>query len=124
MPFPHNNNERADLLGVFWADSDSYGIRCDCSNDCYNCGTNVLYYHVYKSDPQQNFSANPSAQKVFGHASRDGKLYVPGFEQATWVLVATWSQMIPFPSAENKYSTEVSKLYIRTSTKPWSIIIE
>ena len=112
MPFPHDNSEDADLLGVFWSDFDSTGVYCDCSSDCRTCGTSVVYYQMYKNDFKQNISA--VAQKVLQKATADGQKYIPGFSIATWAMVVTWSQVVPYPYKYNLYSSEVSILLSNT----------
>ena len=103
MLFPHDNSEDVDLLAPFWADTDSSGITCDCYD-----GTGVVYYHVYKLNPNQVFPANSVEAEIFHRATLDGKLYIPGFKKADWVMVVTWSNVIPYPYATNKNSVEVS----------------
>ena len=106
MPFPHDNSENADLLGVFWSDYDSTSINCDCTFNCRTCGRSVVYYHTYSL--QEGKTDNVTLQ-VLSQATTDGLNYIPGFTTATWVMVATWSQMVPFPYSSNQYSYEVSK---------------
>lgn len=119
-PFPHQNSEQADLLAPFWADADSscffyyFGpsnpcINCDCGPGCPTCGTNVVYYQIYSKTGD---SINATLTKaVLDKASADGSNYISGFGSADWVLVVTWSQVIPFRYSSNRYSYEVSMLY-------------
>jgi hypothetical protein len=111
LPFPHDNSENADLLGVFWADADSSGVYCDCSSGCTSCGTDVVYYHFYKYGSNNTSSLDPAAQEIFTKSSSDGQKYGNGFREPTWVLVITWSQVIPYPYSANKYSFEVSMCF-------------
>ena len=100
-PFPHNDGLSADLIGAFWADADSSGISDDQSSN------GVVYYQVYQ------FSAlasplTPSQQRVFDLATRDGQTYINGSFSANWVMVVTWSQIVPYPYYYNQYSIEVN----------------
>ena len=110
MPFPHYNSEDADLLGVFWSDYDSTGINCDCSLGCRTCGRGIVYYQVYSCDPMQSSSPEGFVQNVLSKATTEGRAYIPGFNIATWVMIVTWSQMVPFPYSYNQYSSEVCKI--------------
>ena len=108
MSFPIVNNTYTDILAPFWADSDSTGIFCDCVTGCGTCGTGVVYYHVYKYIPNKYYPPNSTDLRVFDVATFDGKYYVPGFKKADWVMVVTWSNVIPFSYSYNKDSFEVS----------------
>ena len=108
MPFPHNNSEEADILAPFWADADSSGVKCDCTAGCSSCGTDVVYYHIYKLDSNRNYPTNSTEHKVLQRAKSDGKEYLKGFKRADWVMVVTWSQTIPYPYSANQNSMEVS----------------
>ena len=109
MPFPHDNSEKADLLAVFWADSDSSGIFCDCAPGCYTCGNNVVYYHIYKFLPEQR-PFDPLTEQIYNMTIKDGQ-YIFGNYDTAFALVVTWSQMLPFPSYYNKYSLEVFLMF-------------
>ena len=111
VPFPHDNSEDVDLLGVFWADSDSKGITCDCTADCSICGTGVIYYQIYNFE-NQTVTFNEVAQEVLNRTTSDGVKYVPGFVSSSWVLVATWSQIFPYVYSYNNFSLEVSKYHL------------
>ena len=109
MPFPHNDSENADLLGVFWSDFDSTGVSCDCQIECRTCGRSVVYYHVYSNNLLQNDQLDEFSKQILSRASHDGQKYITGFVEANWVMVVKWSQMIPFPYTYNQYSSEVCK---------------
>ena len=102
--FPHSNRENADLLGVFWSDYDSKGVRCDCAVSCYTCGRSVVYYQTYSTTKN---GEDVNYLQVLNITSAIGQKYIAGFIQATWVMVVTWSQMVPFPYTYNQNSTEV-----------------
>ena len=102
MLFPRNNSEDADLLAPFWADADSSGVYCDCTTGYSSCGTNVVYYHIYKTDTSKKYPLNSTESIVFGQGTADGRPYVPGFKKADWVMVVTWSHLTPYPSSAKK----------------------
>ena len=105
-PFPHYDGLNADLLGAFWADADSSGIYYDQS------GNGVVYYHVYQKTSGTALPS-PSEQRVFDMATRDGQKYLNNAFSANWVMVVTWSQIVPWPHYYNKYSSEASnKVYL------------
>ncbi len=112
MPFPHQNSEQADLLAPFWADADSSLVKCDCTSGCLSCGTDVVYYQVYSAYPTKpSTNIGPLAQVIFNKATADGLAYVSGFVAADWVMVITWSQVIPYRYTYNQYSFEVNIHY-------------
>ena len=98
--FPHYDNLNSDLLGPFWADADSSGITSDC------CNIGVVYYHMFQFNVNQVLSE--LEQRVFDLATLDGQRYIDSTFVARWVLLVTWSQMIPYPYADNQYSFEVN----------------
>ena len=106
MPFPHENSENADLLGVLWADVDSREVTCDCNSSCYTCGTDVVYYKIYKFPSDISNISDPIMTQVYEKAVDDGAC-VYEFGQPGWVMVVTWSQVVPYPYRANKYSYEV-----------------
>ena len=112
MPFPHKNSEEADILAPFWADSDSTGVKCDCTAGCISCGTNVVYYHIYKFDSNLTYPENSTERKVLQQTNLNGKTYIKGFKRTDWVMVVTWSQVVPYPYSANKNSIEVSVVFI------------
>ena len=95
--FPHFDGIQIDLISPFWADADSSGVY-------YDNGMDVVYYHVY----QRNQFSSAADMLVFDIASADGQQFFnnPTFS-AGWVMVVTWSQVIPWPYYSNLYSSEV-----------------
>lgn len=107
-PFPHQNDEDADLLAPFWADADSSLVSCDCTAGCMSCGTDVVYYQVYS---YVSLQSTPQGLAVLAKANADGRAYIIGFQQADWVMVVTWSQVIPYRYTYNQYSFEVHMFF-------------
>ena len=107
-PFPHYDDLNADLLGAFWADADSSGMYYDQS------GNSVVYYHVYQKTSDTTLPP-PSQQRVFDMATRDGQTYISSSFSANWVMVVTWSQVVPWPFNSNQYSSEVNRKNLRNS---------
>ena len=94
--FPHSNMLNADLLGIYWSDADSSGVYQGC------CGVDMIYYHIYSDKQNQSL-------RIYSRATADGRKYVSPKFTANWVMVITWSQMIPYPFETNQFSNEVSR---------------
>jgi hypothetical protein len=101
LPFPHQDGLFVDLLSPFWADADSTGVLYDC------CGVDVVYYHIYQTNPARTTPLSPTEQLVFDLATSEGQTYLSTNFIANWVMVVTWSNLIPYPYSYNQFSFEV-----------------
>ena len=98
MPFPRSNE--GDLLGVYWSDADTSGTNSDC------CGDDLIYFHIYADNTNQS-------RRIYNRATADGRKYINPTFTANWVMVVTWSRMIPRPYDINQFSNEVCNAYMK-----------
>jgi hypothetical protein len=96
------NKTSFPVLAPFWADSDSSGVTCDCTPGCHTCGTSVVYYQIYTT-----FRGDMERYKNRAMIEGRTKCKLRTFRRPDWVMVVTWSRMVPSPYSSNQHSTEV-----------------